>query len=107
MKINLIYLIFGSNFYILFFFVIYTLFIMYLFVLGLLAITSNCQLNELEDLSTSFEHQQQLQTAIKQQNNFYTAKTGDTLVIPCEIENRKQATVIWQYSKSKIPEVKF
>lgn len=46
----------------------------------------------------------QFQTSIKQQNNFYTTKVGDTLVIPCEIENRKQATVIWQYSKSRIPE---
>lgn len=26
------------------------------------------------------------------------------MVIPCEIENRKQATVIWQYSRSRIPE---
>ena len=34
----------------------------------------------------------------------YTVKVGDTVVIPCIIENRKQATVIWQYSKSRIPE---
>jgi hypothetical protein len=73
-------------------------------LLGLLAIKSDCQ-NELEDFSSSFELQQKLQTAIKPQNNFYTSKIGDTLIIPCEIENRKQATVIWQYSKSKIPEV--
>ncbi len=43
-------------------------------------------------------------TSIKQQHTYYSVKLGDTLVIPCEITNRKQATVIWQYSKSRIPE---
>lgn len=43
-------------------------------------------------------------TLIKSQKTHYIVKVGETLVIPCEIENRKQATVIWQYSKSRIPE---
>lgn len=43
-------------------------------------------------------------TSIKQQSTQYTVKVGETLVIPCLIENRKQATVIWQFSKSRIPE---
>lgn len=43
-------------------------------------------------------------TSIKQQATRYTVKYGETVLIPCVIENRKQANVIWQYSKSKIPE---
>jgi hypothetical protein len=43
-------------------------------------------------------------TSIKQQNTLFNAKVGQSITIPCEIENRKQATVIWQYSKSRIPE---
>lgn len=43
-------------------------------------------------------------TSIKQQNTYYTVKYGDTVLIPCVIENRKHANVIWQYSKSRIPE---
>lgn len=43
-------------------------------------------------------------TLIRSQRTHYTVRVGDTLVIPCEIENRRQATVIWQYSKSRIPE---
>ena len=34
----------------------------------------------------------------------YTVRLGETILIPCIILNRKQATVIWQYSKSRIPE---
>jgi hypothetical protein len=43
-------------------------------------------------------------TSIRSQKLHYTVRVGETLVIPCEIENRRQATVIWQYSKSRIPE---
>jgi hypothetical protein len=43
-------------------------------------------------------------TAIRPQDTHYTVKVGDTLTIPCVIEHRKHATVIWQYSKNKIPE---
>lgn len=44
------------------------------------------------------------ETVIKQGPTSYTAKIGDTVTIPCHIENLKKANVIWQYSKSRIPE---
>lgn len=44
------------------------------------------------------------ETAIKPAPNYYTVKIGDTVTIPCQIENLKKANVIWQYSKSRIPE---
>jgi hypothetical protein len=43
-------------------------------------------------------------TLISPQDTQYTVRVGETLTIPCVIENRKHATVIWQYSKNKIPE---
>jgi hypothetical protein len=43
-------------------------------------------------------------TLIRNQETHYTVKVGETLTVPCVIENRKHATVIWQYSKNKIPE---
>jgi hypothetical protein len=43
-------------------------------------------------------------TLIRPMDTQYTVKVGETLTIPCVIENRKHATVIWQYSKNKIPE---
>ncbi|RNA40479.1 kin of IRRE 2 [Brachionus plicatilis] len=43
-------------------------------------------------------------TAIKTGPSSYIVKVGDTVTIPCHIENLKKANVIWQYSKSRIPE---
>lgn len=43
-------------------------------------------------------------TAIRDQNTFYRVKVNETIELPCVIENRRDANVIWQYSKSRIPE---
>ena len=61
-----------------------------------------CQ-NLAADITSSVGQQLQI-TTIREQPIHYTVKLGETLTIPCQIENRKQATVIWQYSKNKIPE---
>jgi len=45
-----------------------------------------------------------LLTSIKEQPTLYTVKVGATVNLPCEIENRRTSTVIWQFSKSRIPE---
>lgn len=46
-----------------------------------------------------------LETSIKSQPTVYLVKLGDTVKLPCEIVNRRQATVIWQFSsKNRIPE---
>ncbi len=45
-----------------------------------------------------------MKTQIKQDTTHYNVKIGETVNLPCEIENRKDATVIWQFSKSRIPE---
>ena len=44
------------------------------------------------------------QTAIKPQETLYIVKQGGLVIQPCEIENRRDATVIWQFSKTRIPE---
>jgi hypothetical protein len=43
-------------------------------------------------------------TAIRDQNTFYRVKVNETIELPCVIENRRGANVLWQYSKSRIPE---
>lgn len=43
-------------------------------------------------------------TAIREQNAYYRVKFNETVELPCVIENRRDASVIWQYSKSRIPE---
>ena len=45
-----------------------------------------------------------LLTSIKIQPMLYTVKLGETVNLPCEIENRRTSTVIWQFSKGRIPE---
>ncbi len=43
-------------------------------------------------------------TRIKQEKTQYTVKLGDTAYLPCEIENRRESTVMWQFTRSRIPE---
>jgi len=51
----------------------------------------------------SFENES-LRTTIKNQTMHYTARVGDTVVMPCEIENRRDANVLWQFKKGNVPE---
>lgn len=43
-------------------------------------------------------------TRIKQQETVYRVKVGDTVNLPCVVIKKRNAAVIWQYSKNKIPE---
>lgn len=43
-------------------------------------------------------------TVIREQNTYYRVKFNETVELPCVIEHRRQASVIWQYSKLRIPE---
>ncbi|CAF0702800.1 unnamed protein product [Brachionus calyciflorus] len=54
----------------------------------------NCQLYSIDSVLTR----------IKEEPTYYTVRLGETVTIPCTIENRKSANVIWQLSKTKIPE---
>ena len=44
------------------------------------------------------------ETKIRPEHTHYVAKFGETIILPCRIENLKQSTVIWQYSKNRLPE---
>jgi hypothetical protein len=67
-----------------------------LFELLALSSTCYCQINYVTDSSAI--------TAIREQDTLYKVKYNETIELPCIIENRKNANVIWQYSKSRIPE---
>lgn len=43
-------------------------------------------------------------TRIVEQSTYYRGFVGENIVLPCEIENKRNATVVWQYSRKRIPE---
>ena len=45
-----------------------------------------------------------LRTVITRQEVHFKVRIGDTVRLPCKIENRKGATVLWQFSKGNLPE---
>ena len=42
-------------------------------------------------------------THIRPDNKYYSAYFGETIILPCHVENLKQSTVIWQYIKNPLP----